>query len=1026
MRFEQSLVLNRYFHSLFGARDLTELKQPLAVQEGRAADGQSYFYGSLLGRVQDAALRDKLAEYDARVMGYEARLAKARGAFVFKYFQYLGLLYTEIFLDRLTTDPLAFRAGVNDFVQRQKRAEPSLHEFTAFEPDDLRRLAFFMATGSGKTLLLHVNLWQSLHYLRHGLHPEALVRRTDKRREFDSILLVTPNEGLSGQHLRELRLSGVDAVLLVEDRSPQRTFEPRVRVIEISKLAEETSGEGVSVPLESLGGANLVFVDEGHKGNVTEERTFKKKQKALGKNGFIFEYSATFAQSIAAARKKDQNALQTEYGKSILMDYSYRHFYHDSYGKDFRVLNLSRAREDQAHDLLVGGLLAFYQQYHLFQKNHDAYRPFNLGKPLWVFLGSSVKAIYTREGRSRSDVAQVVAFLRRFLEEPDWAVRAIRSFLQGESGFRDAQGGGDLFKPLLEALDRRDPEPLYREICQRLFHGSGGLELWELKNADGELALRVSTSSGRERRYFGVINIGDVSPFKKHLEEKLKLNVHEDKFSGSLFGEIDRPDSSVNVLVGAKKFVEGWSSWRVSAMGLLNVGSGEGPQVIQLFGRGVRLKGRNWSLKRSPPSPPPPAGLRNLETLFIFGWNAEYLQAFREMIAAEEIQDELPLWVRLVSPQPPLPIPVPRAGYRVEDETWQLDAWLLDVIVDLTPRITTMSGEREGAGLLGRRKTIRFEEDGELGLLDFDALYADLVEYKTLRGYGNLLLTRDAVRRMLQHNYVFMAESDAADPARVQEGASRLLRCCLDRFYSVKARQAESAQLEPKPLVVKERAAASYRVRAPADTLAEIRKLLKQRHRYDADGEGPPLPRLHIDRSLCNPLLLNPADFELEDVSISPPGLGKNEREFVKDLRAFWAAHQNEAPYRHLEVYLLRNLPKVGVGFFVHSGFYPDFILWARNRRSRITHVRFLDPHGLHHGGLEGNRNRFDALRALKDISLRSNFAEQGVQMDGFILVATPLDQIPDRQGRDWPALERDFPLLRQEGDCVRRILAFS
>jgi len=69
------------------------------------------------------------------------------------------------------------------------------------------------------------------------------------------------------------------------------------------------------------------------------------------------------------------------------MDYSYRHFYHDGYGKDFRVLNLSRARENQAHDLLVGGLLAFYQQYHLFHKNNDAYRPYNLEKPLWVFLG---------------------------------------------------------------------------------------------------------------------------------------------------------------------------------------------------------------------------------------------------------------------------------------------------------------------------------------------------------------------------------------------------------------------------------------------------------------------------------------------------------------------------------------------------------------------------------------------------------------------------------------------------------------
>src|SRR3989454_3947259 len=205
MKLEHALVLNRYFHGLFDARDLTDLKQPLNVQEGRAADGQSYFYGALLGRVQETALRDKLAEYDARVMGYEALLAKARGQFAFKYFQYLGLLYAEVFLDRLTTEPAAVLADLNAFLQRQKRAEPSLHEFSTFEPDDLRRLAFFMATGSGKTLLLHVNLWQVLHYLRHGRHPEPLVKRADKRREFDSILLITPNEGLSGQHLKTLQ-----------------------------------------------------------------------------------------------------------------------------------------------------------------------------------------------------------------------------------------------------------------------------------------------------------------------------------------------------------------------------------------------------------------------------------------------------------------------------------------------------------------------------------------------------------------------------------------------------------------------------------------------------------------------------------------------------------------------------------------------------------------------------------------------------------------------------------------------------
>lgn len=1025
MRLEHALILNRYFHGLFNARDLTELKQPLNVREGPAADGQSYFYGPLLGRAQDAALREKLAEYDARVMHYEMRLARARGQFAFKYFQYLGALYTEIFLDRLTTEPAVFLAGLNAFLQKQKRAEPSLHEFKAFEPDDLRRLAFFMATGSGKTLLLHVNLWQTLHYLRHGRHPEALVKRADKRREFDSILLITPNEGLSDQHLKELHRSGIDAVLLVEDWSGQQTFEPRVRIIEISKLAEEASGEGVSIPLESLGSANLVFVDEGHKGTGSEARTWKNRQQALGKDGLILEYSATFAQAIGAAGRSAQQALRVEYGKSILMDYSYRHFYHDGYGKDFRVLNLSRARENQAHDLLVGGLLAFYQQYLLFHKNNDAYRPYNLEKPLWVFLGSSVRAIYTRDGRSRSDVAQVVAFLRKFLEEPDWAVRTIRLFLNGESGFQDAQSRSDLFKPLLDELAGRDAGRLYREICRESFHGSGGLEIWELKNADGELALRVSTSTGRDRPYFAVINIGDVSAFKKHLEENLRLDVHDDKFSGSLFGEIDRPDSSVNMLVGAKKFIEGWSSWRVSAMGLLNMGRGEGPQVIQLFGRGVRLKGRQWTLKRSTTlAPPHPDGLKNLETLFIFGWNAEYLQAFREMISQEEIQEELELWVSLLKPQPPLPIPVPRAGYQVETETWRLEAAPMGVVVDLTPKITSLAGEDVAAGQLGRAKEIHFQETAESGVLDFDALYADLLEYKAQRGYHNLLVTREALGGMLAKNHLLMAEADTREPERVQEGASRLLRSCLDRFYSQKARQAESAQLEPQTLVLEERATTMYRVRAPAGILAEIKQLLKRKS-FDTDGDTP-LPRLHIDNSLFNPLLLEPADFRIEDVSISPPGLGRNERQLVEDLRRFWGAHHAEEPYSCLEVYLLRNLPKVGVGFFIHSGFYPDFILWARDRRDKAVHIRFLDPHGLHHAGLSGNANRFDALRQLKVVSTQPEFNRKKIKMDGYLMVATKLEQIVDRDTRDWSTLEEEFPIIRQEGDYQRKILDFT
>ena len=104
---------------------------------------------------------------------------------------------------------------------------------------------------------------------------------------------------------------------------------------------------------------------------------------------------------------------------------------------------------------------------------------------------------------------------------------------------------------------------------------------------------------------------------------------------------MDRADSTVNVVIGARRFIAGWNSWRVSTMGLMHVGVGEGPEIIQMFGRGVRLKGRDMSLKRHRESgaEPPADGdrLAELETLRIFGLRATYMQTFRELLQKDGI-----------------------------------------------------------------------------------------------------------------------------------------------------------------------------------------------------------------------------------------------------------------------------------------------------------------------------------------------------------------------------------------------------
>src|SRR4029078_13270257 len=138
-----------------------------------------------------------------------------------------------------------------------------------------------------------------------------------------------------------------------------------------------------------------------------------------------------------------------------------------------------------------------------------------------------------------------------------------------------------------------------------------------------ELGLKVS---GAEK-YFGLIYIGDTTRFKSLIAAECpKVEIAEDQIGEGLFENIKHPDSPINVLIGAKKFMQGWDSWRVTNMGLLNIGRSEGSEIIQLFGRGARLKGLNRCLKRSSVLPgTPPAGIDLLERLNIFAIRAHYM-----------------------------------------------------------------------------------------------------------------------------------------------------------------------------------------------------------------------------------------------------------------------------------------------------------------------------------------------------------------------------------------------------------------
>jgi hypothetical protein len=103
---QQRLVLHRYVCSLFGYADFRGLREKLHdLKEGWAEDGHSYFFRALEGLSGLQITPDRLAGYDLRIKGYVEELNRLRTPPVqLKYFQYLAVLFTEIYLDRLFND----------------------------------------------------------------------------------------------------------------------------------------------------------------------------------------------------------------------------------------------------------------------------------------------------------------------------------------------------------------------------------------------------------------------------------------------------------------------------------------------------------------------------------------------------------------------------------------------------------------------------------------------------------------------------------------------------------------------------------------------------------------------------------------------------------------------------------------------------------------------------------------------------------------------------------------------------------
>ena len=989
----EKLLLFRFLLREFGFATFEEMQKQFADQRlGAAEAAPSLLIQNVLQRTPPAP-PDLLRQFDENLTRHLATInAQRERPISLTYFQYFGLLFAEYYLHHFFQDAGELLARLNEFRHAYCLIHPRVSAVPLYVADDLNKLAYWSATGSGKTLLLNINLLQYQHHC--------------PAKDLRNQLVLTPDEKLSDQHLEALHESGFDGA------APYLTNPsgPHVKVIDLHKLYDKSRHEKKApVDVAAFEDKNALFVDEGHLGSTQEESTWRRYRQKLAQGGFTFEYSATFGQL-------QQTKVQNEYAKCILFDYSYRYFHGDGYGKDYRIDNIDNRQPELTgtYPYLLVNMLLFVQQQRYYQLNRVALGPYHFEAPLLLFVGHTVNTAQpdALDDTTLSDVQKVLRFLKYLLTEPAACQELLTAIKAGADAYADHYR--QQLNWLLAQPEADTSANLYNLLLTSLFHTNtpGALELNVLSQATGEIGLKVSGNNP----YFGLIYIGDVSRFKAGLGDTFALET--DRLSPPLFERLDTPTPQpVNMLIGARRFIVGWNSFRVTGISLINFGRGEGTQIIQLFGRGVRLRGRDRSLKRSKLGEGIDKDQKLLETLNVFGLDATYIRRFREELANSGVA----ALHRTV--------PVPIVPHRTLDTlgllTLQRDSTApayaitaplrlrpsperaLHIRLDLATRHYHAANNNEGEqNNMGQAFTLTEFHP----LADWALLYRRWNQHRLRKGYYNLVLAPADLPALLDDiSYIILADTafvlrSAADLARLQQLLEMVLHRYTERYYARHQRIYEGQHLQSVALTTQHPTVSGWEyVVELAETngqgvvLDGFAQLLTQvetalaANNYPANllSDTGPLGAAQFDNHLYHPLLFDLTGQPTGISAVRPVGLNPEEGVFVSHLRRHLITHQATL-YPDCTFYLLRNPVSRdrGVSFYFSAagGFYPDFMLWIK--KGDQQHLAFIDPHGLRNelGGFEADKILLH--RRIKEVE--TALETPNLHLHSFVLSPTP------------------------------------
>ncbi len=527
---------------------------------------------------------------------------------------------------------------LNHLLKSHFKVENNCVKFENF----INRLAFYMATGSGKTIVI-IKLVELLSVaMGMGLIPKK------------NIMFFSANEHLIKQFEKEIEKYNRN-----KDYSKQIDFKNLKSVTNkdfyhaskdflMEKIAlfyyradlmsDEESKENLLNYKDCWdNGENYVILDEAHKGNKTES----KRQaifSLLSQKGFLFNFSATFTEEsdliTAVYNLSVGEWVKLGYGKeSVLLKKN-----NLSAFKELKDLN---DREKEIALLKALLLLGMQKRYKTEGYFHD---------PLMLVFTHSVNV-------ENSDAEIFFKTLVRVIENDDGNdfLKAKDDLLEElknpEFLFSDGKDQDYKIEVFKEGLNRLD----FKGLKEEVFYASNGhIEVIINPKNNQEIAFKLNTSD----KVFCLIRIGDITEWIREKLKSVKVVSKNLSFKEeSYFSQIDK--SSINILVGSRTFDTGWDSTRPSVILFLNIGLDDDAKklVKQSFGRGVRIESVKNQRQRLAyldidkvikKDLKPNAAM--LETLFVIATKSESVKAILDL--KEESSD--PSWCEVELEKTPI------------------------------------------------------------------------------------------------------------------------------------------------------------------------------------------------------------------------------------------------------------------------------------------------------------------------------------------------------------------------------------